>query len=1669
MIIGTLMGTQAISERFLSKLHLVNIDFPDKEDLSVIVVAYLSAIIRSFFSSANFPKPKVVKLAITMITIFNKIRDTPELHRQGFGSINPHDLVGWCNHLQFYSTLHDRLARVEQKQTLLNILNDSIKADWDLENIADQASRHYYVSRGEALNKATVFEKLSKKNWEMEVQRGIVQFGKESQDLDTIINDEILSLTAAVTRAALIPQYNLVLLGKSGLGRKTAIKISSALLSKRIIHPCSGSPPLFPNDLKLAVQYAGLECEDVLLILEDYVFCTQLNMTIINLLMSAGEAPDLYSDIEMDSLVKGLKDKLDSDNFEGDLNQYFATNIKKHLHVFICLDQDSEGLRDIIVKCPALSQNSGLVWIEKWSGETIKSFPQKLIHQLGGIDANYSTSTFEQIYKSLPSVTPTRYICMVKLCYSVYKENESSINSRITKLELMGTQDTSWNSMKTFLAKRGVKEDIRSFDASRIQTENRQAVERLMSTKRDSFDQKSAKRASVAAAPLAAWVDANVKYSRVLDKIRPLEREQNKLKQNLDNAETQLVELNANLSDVDATVAKLKEQLSQFTKEAAEIEIGLNEVNRTLASAENLVYKLEDEYQRWQEQLKELSKELEVLPNDSLLAAAFITFLSEEEEINRRNILTTWCSLLGKDEFDLMAFFASEREQLQWQSEGLPNDRASLENAVAMKKPWEFLLEVSSATAVDIIKDMVRYERDHGFKERKTFLYGLLSPLVVDPNSTAAHWLKAHYTKSKQNFEHIAANSPKLNTVLEAGIRFGKILLIEELESVPHHLFPILRSDFVVQGRFRERKMIRMFGKLVDCHSDFKVIMCSRNERIKLPAEIASYICNLLATLNETKSNSTAVTAALDESTKVQNDLRKEYEMFLDISSYGSRLYFACREFGNFHILYSVSAGAFSRIFLLCLQTTQSQADNPEIQTRHLFQSIYNYMARGMFKSDKLTFFLHLVCRMFPIAVPEVEMRLFLANNSYQKLGEENDSDLPGWIQPFSVPAVLNIKNALPDLYKKLQLNETNLWTSFMESTQCEKEFPKHCHASEFQKLLVVQCLRPDKLLTCIEICCLRISGLRTVDPPVLSVSSVHAKSSAEEPILLITTSGMDPSVEISDLARQLNHPFEEISMGEGSEAKALTSLEKCRQSGKWLILKNLQLVTYWLSVLAQNLKSSHCSDKFRLWLITESTTKFNAVLAQNCLKIAYEEPQGIGNNMQRIYASLGEQYENKLSRTSARIFFVFSMLHALLQERRKYIPQGWSKYYEFNHTDMQTGLNLTEDLWNVDTTRVQWQFITGLLSEAVYGGRIENVDDTNILETYLAMYFKDEILSHKWRPYGLNVNLPNSGQNKEYCQVIKGFPNKYPPSMFGLPENIDKAREKQMSSTLIQQLKRFYQKHTAKTPTAGMNFKLLHPFFILWKKVNQGHDFIRLSLPGGRKSASALESYVYEEYSKGVTLIQMIHKDFANFNKISKGLQEAEPNEVLAANSLGESQTPTAWIHFWNGPKDPTQYLTELLQKTDHLSIWNSKSIEELLKQPVKLSMFFSPDTFLACSKQGFARFSNVPLEELVLQTSWTSSSNHALILSGILIEGALLENGVLVACKSNSESINLTPNCYLNWTEKDKLPQDNFAKFPLYTDSSRESKITHIQVECSASLRDQYVLSGLAFYLKH
>ncbi len=214
-------------------------------------------------------------------------------------------------------------------------------------------------------------------------------------------------------------------------------------------------------------------------------------------------------------------------------------------------------------------------------------------------------------------------------------------------LRLMGTQDTSWNSMKSFLAKRGVKDEILSFDARRIKSRDRQAVETLLEERHNSFEPAVAKRASAAAAPLASWVLANVKFSYVLEKVKPLEAEQSKLKMNLQMAEDQIGNLSSGLDEVDQQVAVLKERLNRFTKEAAEVEIHLNKTKETISAADSLVEGLEGEYERWNAEVASMETDLELVPQFSLLGAAFIVYLSDAPEDARKRYMDKWKTSLG--------------------------------------------------------------------------------------------------------------------------------------------------------------------------------------------------------------------------------------------------------------------------------------------------------------------------------------------------------------------------------------------------------------------------------------------------------------------------------------------------------------------------------------------------------------------------------------------------------------------------------------------------------------------------------------------------------------------------------------------------------------------------------------------------------------------------------------------------------------------------------------------------------------------------------------------------------------------------------------------------------------------------------------------------------------
>jgi hypothetical protein len=74
-----------------------------------------------------------------------------------------------------------------------------------------------------------------------------------------------------------------------------------------------------------------------------------------------------------------------------------------------------------------------------------------------------------------------------------------------------------------------------------------------------------------------------------------------------------------------------------------------------------------------------------------------------------------------------------------------------------------------------------------------------------------------------------------------------------------------------------------------------------------------------------------------------------------------------------------------------------------------------------------------------------------------------------------------------------------------------------------------------------------------------------------------------------------------------------------------------------------------------------------------------YESPPGIKQNLLRTFESWDAAYFSSGSITRAQILFVLAWFHAVVQERRTYIPQGFTKFYEFSFADLRSGADIID------------------------------------------------------------------------------------------------------------------------------------------------------------------------------------------------------------------------------------------------------------------------------------------------------------------------------------------------------------------------------------------------------
>uniref|UniRef100_T1GD24 Dynein heavy chain AAA module D4 domain-containing protein n=1 Tax=Megaselia scalaris TaxID=36166 RepID=T1GD24_MEGSC len=368
----------------------------------------------------------------------------------------------------------------------------------------------------------------------------------------------------------------------------------------------------------------------------------------------------------------------------------------------------------------------------------------------------------------------------------------------------------------------------------------------------------------------------------------------------------------------------------------------------------------------------------------------------------------------------------------------------------------------------------------------------------------------------------------------------------------------------------------------------------------------------------------------------------------------------------------------------LYLKTLEMKLDDLE-SYRFFVKSVFLYLCRSTTKEEHIILGTFICKNAFPDQIPLKKWELFVTNFMVTRDGESNYS-IPAWVNKDYVSKVMALISQVPKLEE---------------------------------------------------------GG----GPRRLSEEGGNSK-----PILLITEPENDPSDEIRNIAAKKlgsSDNYIELSVGKGMEKTLLELLRKHSTSSKWICFKNIHLMPLWLIDLDREFEMLKKAENFRMWLICEHTRNFPETVTYKFINILFEYPNGIKNKSKRF---IQQEYGASLTKMikdarSTKINILLYILTAVLQERRKYIPQGWSQKYEFGNADLKAAQNIVGWLENsFNSSKMDWSVLQNLCHSVAYGGRMNNSRDLEVLKKYLKLFFNNECLSNKWSPIDLGVNIPTTG-----------------------------------------------------------------------------------------------------------------------------------------------------------------------------------------------------------------------------------------------------------------------------------------------------------------------------------
>jgi len=339
--------------------------------------------------------------------------------------------------------------------------------------------------------------------------------------------------------------------------------------------------------------------------------------------------------------------------------------------------------------------------------------------------------------------------------------------------------------------------------------------------------------------------------------------------------------------------------------------------------------------------------------------------------------------------------------------------------------------------------------------------------------------------------------------------------------------------------------------------------------------------------------------------------------------------------------------------------------------------------------------------------------------------------------------------------------------------------------------LLLIKCFRPDRLLQATAIFATSSFGKDLTAESIVDLGAVvHDEVLPITPVAMVSVTGFDASFKVENLIQTRGIKCLSVAMGsQEGFALAEQAIAMAARQGTWVLLKNVHLAPSWLGQLEKRVQNANPSKAFRLFLTMEA----NPVVPVNILRqsriIMNEPPPGIRANLLDSLKNIPHTRLAQGPTEKVRLYFLLAWFHAVIQERLRYVPLGWSKAYDFNDSDMDSAFK-TIDQWlqsvakgraNVDPASIPWDAVKTLIKQSVYGGRIDSDFDQRVLDAYVDTLFTPKaydmdfelVPSHS--STGTTVTAPEGTKIEHFLDWVSLLPEREPPSWLSLPPTAER------------------------------------------------------------------------------------------------------------------------------------------------------------------------------------------------------------------------------------------------------------------------------------------------------